>query len=164
MEKVFISSVMTGCIIWALVSNLMMLIMVVIMVIKDNQGGQKWGLRSSPRSSHSSPKRSRRSAPSSLAVVVKARPTVRSIGVQVELKKVVVRMIKFSDWFERYNERRFSKGHFTWTLWGPGRRRGGCRVQRAFPGLRAAPAGWCNQWAAYRPDGTGPDRATEGAA
>ena len=35
LEKVFITSVMTGCIIRVTVSNLMVLIMVLIMVIKD---------------------------------------------------------------------------------------------------------------------------------
>ena len=47
---------------------------------------------------------------------MQARPQVRSIGVQVELKKVVVWVIKFCDWFERYNERRFGEGFFTWRL------------------------------------------------
>ena len=134
---------------------------------QGHQGGQKWGLRSSrssPQRSRSSPRRSRRSTPPSLAVAVQARPKVRSIGVQVELKKVVVWVIKFSDWFERYNERRFGKRHFTWTLRGPGRRRGGRRVQRAFAVLRAARAGWRAQWAAYGPDGVGSDSATEGPA
>ena len=95
---------------------------------------------------------------------MQARPKVRSIGVQVELKKVVVRVVLFSDWFERYNERRFGKEFFTWRLGGPDRRRGGCRVQCALAVLRAARAGWVAQWAAYGPDGVGPDYAPEGPA
>ena len=49
-------------------------------------------------------------------------------------------LIKFSDWFEMYNERRFGERIFSWRPRGPGRCSGGRRVQRAFAVLRAARA------------------------
>ena len=97
MEKVFITSAMTGCIIRVGVFNLMVLIMVLIIVIKDIKVVRSGHSVILNWRSRSSPQRSGRSAPSSLAVAVQARTKVRSIGLQVELKKVVVGLLKFCD-------------------------------------------------------------------
>ena len=155
---------MTGCIIRVTVSDLMAAHHGAHYGNQGHQGGQKWGTRSSPQRSWASPQRSWRSAPSSQTVAVQAGPRVCSIGVQAELKKVVVRVIQFSDRSETYNQRLFCEGFLTWRLRRPSRRRGGRQVQRAFAVLRAARAGWCNQWAACGRGGIGPDGAPQGPA